>query len=367
MKKQNLFVKAAALTAAAVFTFGTAAAADAKAQPAKKAAPAPAKAPAKVKTIDEVFSFLPPVLATIGDKKITKQDFLKQLGNVPVEYLSQYPAETLKAQTKQMIDEMVKMEILLAVAEKAGYKATPEAVAAMIDKQFKALPKDKQDLFLKQLQMQQKTFEQLKQEMSKNPDAARIAAIQSYVAEKVEPSLKITDADIEKFYRENQNRFRTPALVDVAHILIGNQDGPNADPTKKVLTDTELKAKAEKILAQLKQGADFGKMAEKESICPSGKQQGNLGEFPLEGNMDPIFSKAAFALNKPGEISPVVKTQFGYHIIKLNKKTPAAIAPLEKVKPLIKAELTQRGLSLLVDEEIEKAKKTIKVTTAEIK
>ncbi|MBQ9337741.1 MAG: peptidylprolyl isomerase [Lentisphaeria bacterium] len=209
--------------------------------------------------------------------------------------------------------------------------------------------------------MQQKTFEQLKQELSKNPDAARVAAIQNYVREKIEPTLKVTDADIEKFYRENQTRFKKPALVDAAHILIGNLDG------QKALTDDELKAKAEEILAQLKQGADFGKLAEKVSICPSGKQQGNLGSFPLEGNMDPTFAKAAFSLNKPGDLSPVVKTQFGYHIIKLNKKIPAAIVPLEEVKPAIRAELTQRGVALLIEEKIEQAKKDIKVTTAEIK
>ena len=369
MKKKNLFVPATALTIAAACLFGTASAADAKAQP-KKAEPSVKAAPAKPKTLDEVFAFLPEVVATIGDKKITRQDFLKQLGNVPVEYIAQLQPELIKAQSKQMINALVEAEIMLMLAEKAGIKSTRESVLAEFDKRLKALPKEQLDLIEKQLKLQHKTLNDIKQELVKDPNAVRFSAIQKYIEEKIRPTIKVSDADIEKFYRENQNQFKTPETVNAAHILISTMPDPNAakkpDAAAQAKKDQEAKAKAEKILAQLKQGADFGALAEKESACDSKKQKGNLGEFQ-RGQMVPEFEKAAFALTKPGELSPVIKTQFGYHIIKLNSKKPASVAPLAQVKESIRANLINHGIRQAVETQIAQAKKNMKIEIAEIK
>lgn len=370
MKRQKLWIVTTLLTAGAVCMTGTLAAADAKAEAKKPAAKAAAKTPAKPKTLEEAFAFLPDVLAVIGDKKITKQDFLKQLGNVPPEYIAQLQPEMIKAQSKQMIDMLVKAEVLLAVAEKAGYKSSKEAVLAEFDKKLKSLPKEQLDMIEKQLKLQGKTLDDVKKQLVSDPNAVRFSAIQKYVDEKIRPTIKITDADIEKFYRENQDKFKTPETVNAAHILISTMPDPNAaakpDAAELAKKDKEAKEKAEKILAQLKQGADFAKLAAAESACDSKKNGGNLGEFG-RGMMVPEFEKAAFALTKPGELSPVVKTQFGYHIIKLNSKKAASVAPLDQVKENIRGTLLNNALGKAVDDAVEAAKKSMNVTVTPIK
>ncbi|MBE6373243.1 MAG: hypothetical protein E7055_14375 [Lentisphaerae bacterium] len=374
MKRQKLWIVTTLLTAGAVCMTGTLAAADAKAQPKKAAAQPAAKpaaqTPAKPKTLNEAFAFLPDVLAVIGNKKITKQDFLKQLGNVPPEYIAQLQPEMLKAQSKQMIDMLVKAEVLLTVAEKAGYKSSKESVLAEFDKKLKAMPKEQLDMIEKQLKLQGKTLDDIKKQLVSDPNAIRFSAIQKYVDEKIRPNIKVTDADIEKFYRENQDKFKLPESVNAAHILISTMPDPNAaqkpDAAAQAKKDKEAKAKAEKILAQLKQGADFAKIAAKESACDSKKNGGNLGEFQ-RGMMVPEFEKAAFALTKPGELSPVVKTQFGYHIIRLNSKKAAGVAPLAQVKETIRGTLLNQALGKAVEDAVEKAKKDMKVTVTEIK
>ena len=373
MKTKSMFVSTAALTVAAACMFGPVSAADAKAQP-KEAAPAAQAAkpaePAKPKSVAEIFSFLPEVLATIGDKKITKADFLKQLGSIPPEYLAQFQPEMLKAQTRQMVNAMVEVEIMQALAAKAGIKPSKELVMAMIEKQIAAMSPEQRDMIEKQLKLQNKTLKDVMQEAAKDPNTVRLSAVQAYVENKIRPSIKITDADIEKFYRENPNQFKVPEKISASHILISTMPDPNAakkpDAAAQAKKDQEAKAKAEKILAQLKQGADFGALASKESDCGSKKDLGNLGEFS-RGRMVPEFENAAFALTKPGQLSPMVKTQFGYHIIKLNSKTPASVMPLAQVKESIRTNLVNSGIHKALADQIAQAKKEMKVSVAEIK
>lgn len=371
MMKHSTVARATALSAAAAFMFaGVSTLSAADAAIAKPASTQPAPAKAAPKTLAEAFAFLPDTIAEVGSKKISKQDFLKQLGNVPVEYVTQLPPEMLKAQAKQMINAMAEMELLLDLAKKSGIQPSKEMVIAELDKEFKNLPKEQRDLIEKQLKVQGKTFEDIKKQMLEMPNAVNQFAIQKFVKEKIMPGVKVSDADIEKFYRENPDSFKTPETISASHILISTMPDPNAkqkpdaDALKKM--DKEAKAKAEKILAQLKQGADFGALAEKESSCPSSKNKGSLGEFP-RGQMVPEFEAAAFALNKKGDYSGVVKTQFGYHIIRLDGKKTARVMPLAEVKETIRQKLQGEALQKAVMNAITIAKKDIKFVVSDLK
>ena len=361
MKKIHTLTRGAALTAAFLFAGSFVASAQTAVKPAAKPAATPAAKPAAKavaakpapKTLAEVFSFLPDPVAVVGNKKITKAQFLAQLGNVPVEYIAQLKKEMLQAQASQMIKAMVEMEVLLQLAAKAGIKPSKALVLAEIDKKIKSLPKAQLDMLQKQLAVQKKTLNDFKNEMAKDPNAERFYAIQKYVETKIRPKVKVTDAEIQKFYKENPNSFKTPESVDAAHILI--MTGKEKD------ADAKAKAKASSILAQLKKGASFAKLAEKESACNSKRNGGNLGAF-TRGQMVPEFEKAAFALTKPGQLSGLVKTQYGYHIIKLNKKIPASMKKLAEVKEQISNFLNGTKIQKALADEVAKAQKSLKIT-----
>lgn len=131
-------------------------------------------------------------------------------------------------------------------------------------------------------------------------------------------------------YRANADKFMTPEQVRVRHILI---DARACDAEKQIAQLLE-KARAP--------GADFAALAQQYSQDPgSARRGGDLGFFE-RGKMAPEFDKAAFALTTPGAMSDVVRTQFGFHIIRLEERRPAAREPFEKVRDPLIRDLEQR-------------------------
>lgn len=139
------------------------------------------------------------------------------------------------------------------------------------------------------------------------------------------PKMEAIDKQIRSIYKAESERFTNPAEVHVRHILIAGEDDA-------------ARIKAEKILFDLRAGADFEQLAREHSTDPgSAAKGGDLGFFP-KGKMVPTFEKAAFALNKTGDLSPVVKTAFGFHIIRLEGRKPATIQPFDTVKDQLRIE-----------------------------
>jgi peptidyl-prolyl cis-trans isomerase D len=140
--------------------------------------------------------------------------------------------------------------------------------------------------------------------------------------------MQISAQDVQRSYEDNQQQYSTPAQVRASHILL-KTEGKNADAVKK---------QAEDLLAQVKKGADFAQLATKYSEDEiSAKKGGDLDFFP-QGQMVPEFDKTAFAL-APGQISDLVKTQYGFHIIKVVDKKPATTRSLDEVRPQIEDQL----------------------------
>lgn len=141
---------------------------------------------------------------------------------------------------------------------------------------------------------------------------------------KVSEAIPITDAQVQSYYNTHKDDFRTPERVKARHILVMTQDKPKDQVDK-------LRAKAEDLLKQVKAGADFAKLAEKNSDdTASAKNGGDLG-WVVHGQMVPEFEKATFAL-KPGETSGIITTQYGFHIIQVLERESARLRPVDEVK-----------------------------------
>lgn len=176
--------------------------------------------------------------------------------------------------------------------------------------------------------------------------------INNYIEKEIATKVTITDADTKKFYDDNQDKFKQSESVRASHILCGIDDKAGPDAKQKA------REKAEALLKKIKAGEDFAALAQSDSTCPSSKQGGDLGFFG-HGQMVKPFEDAAFAL-KPGEVSGVVETQFGYHIIKLTEKKAAETLKYEdvkdKVSEYLKNQKIQKDIEALLKDLRGKAK-----------
>jgi peptidyl-prolyl cis-trans isomerase D len=148
---------------------------------------------------------------------------------------------------------------------------------------------------------------------------------------------KISDQEIQQYYQQHLQQFKVDDEVKVRHILI--QVPQNAPPA----ADAAAKAKAQGILDQLKadHGANFAELAKKYSDDPGSKDQGGELGWLKHGTTVPEFDKEAFSL-QPGQISGLVRTQYGYHILQVEDKHSAHVQPLDEVKAQILSTLTQQ-------------------------
>ena len=146
----------------------------------------------------------------------------------------------------------------------------------------------------------------------------------------------VSDQQVQAYYQGHQKDYQVPEEVKVRHILIKVDAG--ADPK----VDAAAKQKAEDLLKQIKGGADFAALAKANSDDPGSKEQGGELGMIQRGVTVPAFEKAAFGL-EPGQISDLVKTQFGYHIIKVEEKQTAHLKSLDEVKAQILATLTRQA------------------------
>ncbi len=173
---------------------------------------------------------------------------------------------------------------------------------------------DKNDKKNVNVKKEQSEIEKLRK--VEKPDMSNPKKIDLSKMKKVDPkNLKnLKDLKAEKMQLK-KNVDGTPEKVQASHILISYK-GASRDP-KVTRTKEEAKKLTEKLLKEVKSGTEFSKIAKEHSNCPSGKKGGDLGMFGRK-QMVPPFEKAAFSL-KPGEVSDIVETRFGYHIIKRTK------------------------------------------------
>ena len=152
--------------------------------------------------------------------------------------------------------------------------------------------------------------------------------------------LAVTDEDAKKFFEDNAQRFSSPNLVKTSHILAGKRGFDSATEEEKAAA----KLKIEEVKKKLDAGGNFEELAKEYSDCPSKDKGGDLGVYisvdGRVGGMDPTFSAAAHKV-AVGEVTDIVKTPFGYHLIKVTDKKPAKVTSFEEAKADIIAQQVQ--------------------------
>jgi foldase protein PrsA len=247
------------------------------------------------------------VVAKVNQDTITKDDLYQAM---------------LSQGGDSLLDQLVTEKLITQELKKQNIQITDQDVQEELDN-FKASIGSEADyqMYLMQYGISQEMVGQL---MKTNASLKKLLASQ----------IKVSDEDIKKYFEENQAQYDQPEQVRASHILV------------------DTKEKAEEVLAKLNQGAKFEDLAKEYSTDVTKDNGGDLGYFG-KGDMLPEFEKAAFEM-KVGEVSSPVKSQFGYHIIKVTDHKAAKKATLAEYKDQIKSELVDQQVAQLANDYIKK-------------
>ena len=241
-----------------------------------------------------------PVLATVNGANITQKQFETELKNLPPQL---QPMAQSPDGRKELLDSMIVREIVYQDAQKQGLEKSPDYIDRLEEVKKKLL-------------------------------------VELDLKKKLDSEIKLNDEDLKKIYEQYKEKFKTGEQIRASHILVKDEKTAN------------------EVEAALKKGTPFADLAKKHSTDSTAEKGGDLGWFE-KGKMVPEFDKAAFAL-KDGETSRIVKSNFGYHIIKAVGRRPAGYAPFDEVKDQIKAAILpgkQQEVFMKVKAELKKSAK----------
>ena len=242
-------------------------------------------------------------IATIDGEKITVQDFNSELNKIPVNMKMLLASQNGK---KDFLNRLIEKRLLLKEARKENVDK---------DKEFQDRLADIRDQLM----------------------------IQSLLAKKINTEVKFSDADLQKYYDEHKEEFKRDREIQ----------------TRQIVVKTEQEAK--EIESRIAKGEDFADLARRFSVDPSAKATGgDIGYHP-KGTLIPEYEAAAFGLTKVGQVSQPVKTQIGYHIIKLEGVKTGTYVPFPEVKDFIRQKLTQAKQTEVVQAYVEELKKKSKI------
>ena len=261
------------------------------------------------------------------------------------------PPEMQNVLERDVLQNLIRVQLVNSKATDADRKVAQEGV----EKRFAALKTQagSEDMLQKQLQSMGLTIPELKVKMVEELTADAVV--------KRELQADVKDEDLKKYYDENPAKFEQPEMVRAAHVLISTKDPSDTNTPaamQRDLPDDKKQAKlkeAQDVLKKARAGEDFAELAKKYSDDPGSKDKG--GEYKFgRGQMIPAFESAAFSLNT-NQISDIVTTPYGYHIIKLYEKFPASKLEFDKVKEDLKDYLVREQLQAKIPDYMEKLEK----------
>lgn len=236
------------------------------------------------------------VLATVNGKEITKADADLLLQSIGPQRAMQFYSEEGQ---KQLLNELINQELIYL-----------DAVDSKIEEE-----------------------EEFKKEM----EIVKTNVIKQFAITKILKKASVNDEEAKSFYDENKDMFKQVETVQASHILVDSED------------------KAKEIIKELNDGLEFAQGAKQYSSCPSNQRDGDLGSFS-RGQMVPEFDKAVFEMEVGSITNEPVKTQFGYHVIKLVEKTPERVQEFDEVKENVTNQLLAKKQGELYMQKAEELK-----------
>lgn len=274
---------------------------------------------------------LPEVVAKVNGVDIPRIHVRRALNTLVRQHKAMgrsFSIDQEKSEAKVLIQNEIDRELLLQKSKDLGIHVSPEQLEEGLQRVKSTFGSEKR--FQNMLTRQQTTLDQYKIELKTD------IVIERFILQKIEPQARLEPNEAKEFYEKNKDRFRTSDTVKASVILI------KIDPEGDAKASKAAHKKIQSIRAQINDGADFADLARKLSQDSVAARGGDLGYFTKERMFAP-FSDRAFKM-KPGELSEVFQTQYGYQILKMTGKKPGGLNSFEKVEDRVKNILRNRKI-----------------------
>lgn len=261
-------------------------------------------------------------VATVNGVSIKMEDFQQLLGFMQYQYSQQgmqIQGQQLEQLKRAVLESLIDDELVYQIAMDEGYAPTEQEIEDELQRTKQQFGDE--EAYKTALKQQGIDESQLKQEIKKK------IVRDKYTEENFYSQVELTEQDVKDFYENNPDQFTQPFQFRSSHILVQLAEGASEEDRQAA------REKIEAARQRIESGEEFSEVAREVSEGPSAKNGGDLNYAP-KGSFVPAFEEAALGL-EVGEISDIVETRFGYHIIKLTDVKEEQVAPFEEVKDQI--------------------------------
>jgi len=271
---------------------------------------------------------------------------------------------TLKEKTS-IVKDLIEKEVVRELINQQGKKENLTLDNKLIEKELESLRSaySSEKEFDNALKARNINLEDIKKSMQIDLNARKLLNAQ------IKGKINVSNEDVKKYYEENKSKFQRPEAYHARHILaayfppeaLRNQTIKELQKNKEFFARV-AEEKIDKIIEELKKGADFKELAKNQSDDESSRKTGGDLDYIYKGIFDASFDKAAGKL-QPGEISGKIRTRFGFHVIQLIEKKPPELATFDEMKPGIQKYLFLEEAKKQVASYVEKLKQTANIET----
>lgn len=287
-------------------------------------------------------------VAVVNGTVINQAEFDSEMNRVleRLQRTGRFPNDLERSQIKkQVLENLIARELLYQESQKNGIKVDQKEVDAQVTELKGRFPSEVE--FKNALSTMNLTEADLRFQFERD------LAIRKLLDDQIGGKSTVSEKESRAYYDSNLESFKKAEQVRASHILI--KVDPGADEAKKA----EARTKIESLQAKLKKGEDFGALAKEYSEGPSGPKGGDLGFFG-RGQMVKPFEETAFSM-KPGQVSGMVETRFGYHLIMVTERTPESTLSYEEVKDRLEQYLKQQKVQEAIAAYVETLKGKAKI------